>query len=744
MISIEQFKKAMERTYGGVLPLDADQKKALVHDYQVPLWIIAGPGTGKTHTLVWLVLKRILVDGVLPRRVFFTTFTRKAAAELESRLILDRQRLIDTGFSEAEEIDVSHLQVGTLHSLCSRILQDQRYEPTLRIRVLEDELTQQFFVRRSRNPLTDCDDLDFWRRFWMAKDTDVYPPNKAKRTENACKLFNRITENSADVEAMFMSDDPDFERLADAYRIYQEALRQSNRTDQAHLQRHFLDFLSTPAGQSWLGEGFTVLVDEYQDTNPVQEEVYFKLAEAGGDLTVVGDDDQSLYRFRGATVESLIDFDRSCEVYLGKAPRPVNLRENRRSHDGVVNWVNRFIEYHPEMKDRDVRVRAPGKRPLDAKAEINGSYPPVMAIVESSAAPAALKTSRIIQELMQEGMVKDYSQVAILTFSTRETSQGIGTYTRVLRDAGIPLYNPRNRRAHRDLRLLAMLGALSFILNPESAYSTLPAQLPRGVPDYIDRARQTFENLVDRGEYPELEEYVEASADAISKAKYDPSRSANYLTRKGGRRVTVSGLMYKLLAHEPFASDLTDAEGGERLKALNLILAEYESLYDDGELRLEQDPSGEVRIHRWALYNFYAVFVEGIHDGLNDPESDEISIQHGMVNVMTIHQSKGLQFEVVFVLRPDKQPFLSDTHVLEDELDTFITRPTKSDKRRSRELRAAEDSIRLFFVAYSRAKRLLILTGSNLDKWERVLGRTADGRVIDSRTELGNAGVHLL
>jgi DNA helicase-2/ATP-dependent DNA helicase PcrA len=744
LISIEEFRNAMRQAHGGVLPLDDDQEKALEHNYQAPLWVIAGPGTGKTHTLVWLVLKRILVDGIQPRRIFFTTFTRKAAAELKSRLILDRQRLIDTGLREAEYIDVAHLQIGTLHSLCSRVLQDQRYEPTLRIRVLEDELTQQFFVRRSRNPLTDCDDLDFWRRFWMAKDTDIYPPNKAKRTESACKLFNRITENSADVEAMFVSDDPDFERLADAYRLYQEALGKSNRTDQAHLQRHFLSFLSTPAGQSWLGEGFAVLVDEYQDTNPVQEEIYFKLAGTRADLTVVGDDDQSLYRFRGASVESLIDFDRVCEVYLNRVPESVNLRENRRSHDGVVDWVNRFIEFHPEMKDRDVRVRAPGKRPLDAKAKINGSYPPVMAIVESSAAPAALKTSRIIQELMQEGMVKDYSQIAILTFSTRETSYGIGTYTNALRDAGIPLYNPRNRRAHVDRRLLAMLGALSFILNPESAYSTLPAQLPRGVPDYIDRARQAFEDLVDPGEYPGLVEYVEASADAIQTAKYDPSRSVNYLTRTGGRRVTLSGLMYKLLAHEPFASDLTDAEGGERLKALNLILSEYESLYDDGELRLEQTPSTEIRIHRWALYNFYAVFVEGIHDGLNDPEDDEISIQHGMVNVMTIHQSKGLQFEVVFVLRPDKQPFLSDTHVVEDELDPFVTRPTKPDKRRSRESRAAEDAIRLFFVAYSRAKRLLILVGNNLDKWERVLGQTADGRVINSRTELERAGVHLL
>ncbi len=106
------------------------------------------------------------------------------------------------------------------------------------------------------------------------------------------------------------------------------------------------------------------------------------------------------------------------------------------------------------------------------------------------------------------------------------------------------------------------------------------------------------------------------------------------------------------------------------------------------------------RIERWTLYNFYSVFIEGIHDDLNDPEDDEVSIQPGMINVMTIHQAKGLEFEVVFVLRPDNQPSLNYTHVLEDLLDQFITRPTKP-RHRSQELRAAEDAIRLFFVAYS-------------------------------------------
>jgi DNA helicase II / ATP-dependent DNA helicase PcrA len=209
--------------------------------------------------------------------------------------------------------------------------------------------------------------------------------------------------------------------------------------------------------------------------------------------------------------------------------------------------------------------------------------------------------------------------------------------------------------------------------------------------------------------------------------------------------VTISGLLFKLLAHEPFFTYLNDAEGGERLKALNLILADYESIYDDGELKIELVPgtSDMTRIEQWTLYNFYSVFVEGIHNDVNDPEDDEVSIQPGMINVMTIHQAKGLEFEVVFVLRPDNQPSLNYTHMLEDLLDPFITRPTKP-RHRSQELRAAEDAVRLFFVAYSRAKRLLILTGSNLGEWDRALGRDIQGNSIHTIRDLSRLGVHRL
>jgi DNA helicase-2/ATP-dependent DNA helicase PcrA len=748
-MNLNTYLAALRSAHGGVLPLNDDQRTAVEHAYDRPLWIIAGPGTGKTHTLVWLTLKRILVDGVDPARIILTTFTRKAATELQSRLIHSRQLLVAAGVREAEAIDLSRITLGTLHSICSRVLQHQHYEPTLHIRVLEDELAQQFFLRRMHNELVHDPDSPVWTYFQFVSEESTHSPSVASRAEWTAKLFNRLTENSADVTAMLASSEPAFAALAKGYQTYQASLTNGHRTDQAHLQSHFLSFLDSSEGRQWLGEGssstpgFVVIVDEYQDTNPIQERIYFRLAQRSGDLTVVGDDDQSLYRFRGATVESLIDFDRACEHYLRAGPASVNLRENRRSHPAIVGWVNRFIGEHRMMRDDKVRVRAPRKRALVAAADIAGGYPAVMAIAESTFPKAAQKLVGAIQELKQTGKIVDYSQVALLTFSTRETSRSIGAFTGALRAAGIPLYNPRNGSAHKSELFLQMIGALLAIIDPDGEGE--PEYLPQNVPGYIQSARQAYAALIQAPANGALRGYVDSSAAAVRASPFATDGKPNYLTRKGGRRVTVSSLLYKLLSHEPFVSGLAQPEASARLKALNLILAEYEALFYDGELLLDRPEGAPTRILAGALRNFYGVFIEGIHDRLNDPEDDELSVHEGMVNVMTVHQSKGLEFEVVFVLRPDKQPWVSDTHLLEDELAPFSSWPTKPLVRRPRNLRAAEDAVRLYFVAYSRAKRLLIITGRNdIDKWSLVLGHDEAGLLVDSKSALQRLGVHFL
>lgn len=746
-MGIDDFFSFMRQTTSdGSLPLNKDQKKALIHNFNVPLWMIAGPGTGKTHTLVWMVLKRMVVDQIAPEKIFLTTFTKKAAAELEGRLVLVRNQLAAAGLEKARDIDLSKINLGTLHSLCSRILNEERYEPTLRVRVLEDEIAQKFFLSRFPNSIMRQEDLSFWNYFGYSGQFIT----RSKKIQHAIKLFNRKTENQVNIHNMMNSGNEYMKILAQSYGEYRNILQDKRRLDQAHLQLYFLQFLKSLDGKRFLKDGFTVLVDEYQDTNPIQEEIYFHLTGEKADMTVVGDDDQSLYRFRGATVESLIRFDEACHHFFDKNPKQVNLNENRRSHNTIIKWVNRFIENHPDMKDSKIPVRAPGKRSIISGPQYSGDYPAIMVIDEKTHINSGKKMGELIKQLYDEKLIKDYSQVALLSFSTRETTQGIKQYVDGLLNNGIPYYNPRNKSTHKQDIFLAMVGALITILDKNARDYNLPQRrsfnyLANSVKTYITNAKEAYSELVDSGDFPDLEAYVNKTIFAIENATFQGSKENQYLKRQGGRRVTLSGILYKLMAFEPFYTAMSqDEDNSGRLKTLNLILSEYESLFNNGEIQVEwQETTRMARVEHWSLYNFYSVLIDGIHNGLNDPEDEEISIQPGKVNVMTIHQSKGLEFEVVFVIRPDKQPFVSDTHVLEDILTPFVQRVIQPSYR-SRELRATEDTIRLFFVAYSRAKNLLVLAGSDCSKWETVLGYNQNGQPIKSITALEAEGVYKL
>lgn len=741
-MKLAAFKRALRSTDArGRLPLSGGQLEAITHDMSTPLWMIAGPGTGKTHTLCWLVWKRILVDGVDPSRIVLTTFTKKAARELQTRLQHNKDRLLAAGVGEVAKTDLSTPKIGTLHGLCSQILRDERYGPTMRIRVLEDQMSQGLFIRRYRwnIELTKCKDIATWEELGFPPNPrNNYGPGVSTRLENCGKLFNRMTEQMIDPGVLEDEDGDALPMLGRSYRAYLDLLRDHHRTDQASLQRHLLDFMDTPEGESWLDGGFSVMVDEYQDTNAIQEAIYMRLCR-GGDITVVGDDDQSLYRFRGARVECLVDFDRACERHLGRAyrPAPVYLSENRRSHPDIVDFVNHFIGSHPVMKvpkRGKLRVRAPNKPPLTACADVGTGYPGVWGLCEQNNRKTARRVAALVEELMSEGMITDYSQVALLSFSTRESNQSIGAYCSALTDLEIPVYNPRSRQAHVDETLQRMLGAMMELLDPGGRRLDSVQYLTGAVKKAIDNCRQQFEQV----EMPEVTRYLDKSRAAIEKARRRKKDGEFwYLTGAGGKRVTLSGVFFRLLALEPFASQLDDEVAAGRLRVINGILAEYESFYSNGELRLD-DASGETEIQAKTLDNFYRILMSQVAGGLNDVEDDEVSVVPGKVNVMTIHQSKGLEFEVVFVLRPEKQPWESETHYHEDLFAPYLPAQHGSTKRRTADLRAGEDVARLFFVAYSRAKRLLVVAGSKdkVGEWDSAIGVDRRGRPIETPADL--------
>lgn len=728
--SLQVFAAALARCPDGAL--DDDQRRVLFHDFNTPLWVVAGPGTGKTHTLVWLVLRRLLVDGIAPDRLVLTTFTRRAAAELTERLFRFREQLVAAGCSGAETLDLAAVRIGTLHALCYQLLRESRFAPTWGMHLLPSRHAQQFFLHKTRNEIIRLEDLAFWERFGVAARGENEPlaPETWKRVEKASNLFNRLTEHGVDPARLSETGDRALGQLAHCFQAYQADLRAHQRMDLAQLQRHFLDYLQSPAGQAWVGDGLCVMVDEYQDTNVVQEDIYFALAGRRMDLMVVGDEDQSIYRFRGATVEALIGFDRACQARDRVLPTRVFLRENRRSHPDVVAWVNRFIRHHPAMRTAgtDFRVRTPDKPSLEARSRFTGAYNGVLTIVRSTHAEAAAEVAGLIAELRAEGYITNLNQVALLAYSTRETGFGVGEYVSALEDEGIAYHNPRSHSSISARYILGLVGAFCEMLGIPGRQ--LPGELPLAA------------RIYDEGKtlHPRLAAYVQDVADAIRAQRPLPGTGGHFLYRRAHERETLLGLCYGLFGHEPFAAYLAQDVAGERLRAFACALAEYQALFDAGEIPLEVGPDGRSAVAAHARESFRGVFLSTISRGLTDPD-DAGGPRDEMVNVFTIHQAKGLEFDVVFVLKPEGQHGPDDTHLLEELLRDFTAQPGREMRLRAAVDRAAEDVARLYYVAYSRARRLLVIVnGHPSPRWERALGCLPDGAPL-TRSRLAMVGV---
>lgn len=301
--------------------LDAAKHEIIAHD-EGPLLVIAGPGSGKTFSLVLRTVNLLLLGRAKPSELVVCTFTEKAAFELRDRIAEAARRVRYQG-------DLSELHVSTIHGLCNRILLEFRHHTPLGAGYdTLDELTELLFLFDHFGDIAAGDSpyLGRWSTKWRA-------------IEGMRDYFDKVTEELVDPAALRASPDAFVSALGAAYERYQAKLFERNRVDFAHLQALVHGLLSDPAiGETVVSRVRYVLVDEYQDTNYVQEQVLTKLASATGNICVVGDEDQSLYRFRGATVRNILEFPKSFPDC-----RQVDLTTNYRSHERIVRAYDRWM-----------------------------------------------------------------------------------------------------------------------------------------------------------------------------------------------------------------------------------------------------------------------------------------------------------------------------------------------------------------------------------------------------------------
>ena len=275
-----------------------------------PLLVLAGAGSGKTRVLVHRIAWMVDVEGLSPFSILAVTFTNKAAAEMRGRI----ERLIDA--------PATGMWVGTFHGLAHRLLRRHWQEAGLpqAFQILDSQ-DQLRLVRRVING--------------MELDEDKWPAKQMQWYINGCKDEGRRPQH------IEHRNDPYLKRQLDIYQAYENLCQRSGLVDFAELllRSHEL-WLQQPQLLAHYRERFQhLLVDEFQDTNTIQYAWLRMLAGDGGRITVVGDDDQSIYGWRGAKVENILCFQKD----FGET-RVIRLEQNYRSTSTILQAANAVIE----------------------------------------------------------------------------------------------------------------------------------------------------------------------------------------------------------------------------------------------------------------------------------------------------------------------------------------------------------------------------------------------------------------
>ncbi len=685
-----------------------------------PLWVVAGPGSGKTEVLVIKTLKLLFVDRVPPSSIFVTTFTEKAAKNLFDR-ILNYAVTLFSRYPELEsEIDIYQLRIGTLHSLCIDVMQEYRYPGYENVRLMDD--MEQFLFLYEHASLARAH-AEQYNPVWLEYPylVDQYQ-SRWSRTNAAVSLFNRLVEDRIDLQQLRASSDGN-RLLVEAYEDYQRCMENHRKCDFAHVQQKFLNFLHSDLGSLFVhGDSddlhpgiHHVLVDEYQDTNPIQEEIYFALASKTHNITIVGDDDQALYRFRGGTVDCMITFGQTCERFWGYPSdnvRRIFLHYNYRSHPDIVAYFDRYIRSFPSMQIEGARVE--DKPPLTPEREITEQYPRLGYMTGRTIEQTAQNFGRFVRGLLDNGVIQDPSQCVLLMRSTREGPRNALHFVNALNANGIQTYNPRSRGFLEQDEICLALGALIRILDPElEALESIRGErihraVERWVGYYDNYVRAN--RVVQRRDPSGLAHYVRTSVREIR------NQTQTMIRRDSARRwldVTLLEVFYRLLSLTPFNEWEEDPERTYRLGRLTNLLESYSSIpYPNapgsgrGTLKGSSTDTPGISF-RWRQKFYYGFVGYLANRGMNDPEDKDVITPRGRLSVMTVHQAKGLEFPLVFVYPLSQGPDENDSSIrLEEALIPY--RYNQPFVAFTRLQKAEHDLIRFYYVAYSRPIYALI------------------------------------
>jgi DNA helicase-2/ATP-dependent DNA helicase PcrA len=587
-----------------------------------PILILAGAGSGKTRVLTYRIACLIAEGRAIPHRTMAVTFTNKAAREMRERIAA-----LVSGESVLP-------WVSTFHSACARIL--RREAETLG-------------YNRNFTILDDNDTLSMIRRVLEeAMLADSPPPEAVRARIDQAKNEAMLPEQLAEVAA-----NPRERSIAQIYQLYQDRLRGMNAMDFGDLllQTNRLFENNSDALARWRSLAAHLFVDEYQDTNRVQYLLVRALSAATGNLCVVGDEDQSIYRWRGADIRNILDFERDFPN-----ARIVKLEQNYRSTKTILAAAGTVIENNRERKPKRLWTE-------------NLAGEPLTYYTASTERDEADYIAREIGKLVAEG----------LRPSDMVVFYRVNAQSRVIEEAlvrrRVPYSVVGGLRFYDRREIKDLLAYLRVTENPADALSLerMVATPSRGI------GAKTLELIADVAERESITQF-----DALGRLETE-SRVALRIAKQAGllyswmrdlhqrkNELSVRGIVEEVIARSRFELYLAGLDESEARKQnvgeLLAAASAFDSEHDGGGL-------GEF-LERIALLS----------------DSDQIEATGGRVALMTLHTSKGLEYPVVFIAGMEEGLF-PHTRSQDDE-------------------REIEEERRLCYVGMTRARRLLYLTNA--------------------------------
>jgi len=656
--------------------LNKAQKQAVEY-VDGPLLIVAGAGTGKT-TVITEKIKYLIESGAAkPENILALTFTDKAAGEMQERV----DGLLDTGYAD--------LQISTFHTFCQRILERYGMDigiPTtfklvtdtdawlmMKEKIYEFELD---YYRPLGNPAKHIH--NFLKHFSKCKDELITPEQYLEYAENA-KL---------DKDAVQAGEKDRLTEVAHAYHKYNQLLLDNESLDFGDLIFYTHKLLQErPQILAAIQQRYThILVDEFQDVNYAQYELVKLLTPGKGQLTVVGDDDQSIYAFRGASVSNILRFKEDF-----KKTQEVVLTENYRSGQEILDIAYKSIR-HNDPDRLEVKLKIDKSLTSKVQGLRSGVEHMHMATLDDEVAATVEK----IIELKKNDDVS-WDDIAILVRANNHAEP----FLNALEKARIPYEFLSSRGLYRQP---VVLDCFHFFKLIEDVHQTLSVYRLLRIPffEFSENDLQKFTYSTKKKSisyYEALKRAKEFRLSPEGVAVCEKLISLIHSGIKKARYEKPTAVLYGFLEESGYLAHLTDEE--ERGNGLAIQQIHHLKQFMDGVRDYETVVTG-ANVQRFVAH-MDQVFASGDEGSL-----EQVSETPESVNIMTIHGSKGLEFDYVFVVNMVEDRFptrrRSEVIVLPDSL--VKEQVSEGDYH-------IQEERRLFYVAMTRARKHLYLTSAD-------------------------------